>query len=376
MGIRAISGILFSENKFSRFNSVLSKPHIFRPNELKKQKKVLNLRKLPILAPRPMARLKYKFNPSTLNFEKISYGIRDYSLVVLKYLFAGLVVGAIGVVLYASFFKDPETARLERELKFMKNQLKDLNNQIDTLHMFAGDLQDKDDNVYRSIFGAEPYPEHLRNGGVGGSDRFKNLKGYESSDGIIETQKRLNVLQRRLVSQSKSYLEVFELAKAQNQMLQSIPAIQPVSNTDLKRIASGFGFRIHPIYKIAKMHTGLDFTADIGTEIYATGDGIVESVDSRLSGYGHHVVIQHGYGYQTLYAHMSRVAVKPGDKVMRGQVIGYVGNTGTSTGPHLHYEVIKNGEKVDPAFYFYSDITPEQYEDLLQRAANANQSFD
>jgi Peptidase family M23 len=323
-----------------------------------------------------MARLKYKFNPSTLNFEKISYGIRDYSLVVLKYLFAGLVVGAIGVVLYASFFKDPETARLERELKFMKNQLKDLNNQIDTLHMFASDLQDKDDNVYRSIFGAEPYPEHMRNGGVGGSDRFKNLKGYETSEGIIETQKRLNVVQRRLVSQSKSYMEVFEMAKAQNQMLQSIPAIQPVSNTDLKRIASGFGFRIHPIYKIAKMHTGLDFTADIGTEIYATGDGIVESVDSRLSGYGHHVVIQHGYGYQTLYAHMSRVAVNPGDKVMRGQVIGYVGNTGTSTGPHLHYEVIKNGEKVDPAFYFYSDITPEQYEDLLQRAANANQSFD
>jgi Peptidase family M23 len=337
---------------------------------------VLSLRKLPILAPRPMARLKYKFNPSTLNFEKISYGIRDYSLVVLKYLFAGLVVGAIGVVLYASFFKDPETARLERELKFMKNQLKDLNNQIDTLHMFASDLQDKDDNVYRSIFGAEPYPEHMRNGGVGGSDRFKNLKGYETSEGIIETQKRLNVVQRRLVSQSKSYMEVFEMAKAQNQMLQSIPAIQPVSNTDLKRIASGFGFRIHPIYKIAKMHTGLDFTADIGTEIYATGDGIVESVDSRLSGYGHHVVIQHGYGYQTLYAHMSRVAVNPGDKVMRGQVIGYVGNTGTSTGPHLHYEVIKNGEKVDPAFYFYSDITPEQYEDLLQRAANANQSFD
>jgi hypothetical protein len=323
-----------------------------------------------------MARLKYKFNPSTLNFEKISYGIRDYSLVVLKYLFAGLVVGAIGVVLYASFFKDPETTRLERELKFMKNQLKDLNNQIDTLHMFASDLQDKDDNVYRSIFGAEPYPEHMRNGGVGGSDRFKNLKGYESSEGIIETQKRLNIVQRRLVSQSKSYMEVFEMAKAQNQMLQSIPAIQPVSNTDLKRIASGFGFRIHPIYKIAKMHTGLDFTADIGTEIYATGDGIVESVDSRLSGYGHHVVIQHGYGYQTLYAHMSRVAVNPGDKVMRGQVIGYVGNTGTSTGPHLHYEVIKNGEKVDPAFYFYSDITPEQYEDLLQRAANANQSFD
>jgi murein DD-endopeptidase MepM/ murein hydrolase activator NlpD len=323
-----------------------------------------------------MARLKYKFNPSTLNFEKISYGIRDYTLGALKYLFAGLVIGAIGVVLYASFFKDPETARLSREVKYLRNQIDDLNNQIDTLEAFAYDLQEKDDNVYRSIFGAEPYPEYMRRGGVGGSDRYKNLKGYESSEGIIETQKRINRLQRFLVAQSKSFEEIFALAKTQDQMLQSIPAIQPVANKDLRRLASGFGMRIHPIYKIAKMHTGLDFTADIGTEIYATGDGTVDAVDSKLSGYGHHVVINHGFGYQTLYAHMSRVTVRPGEKVKRGQVIGYVGNTGTSTGPHLHYEVVKNGVKVDPAFYFYSDITPEQYEDMLQRVANANQSFD
>lgn len=323
-----------------------------------------------------MARLKYKFNPSTLNFEKISYGIRDYTLGAVKYLFAGLVIGAIGVVLYASFFKDPETARLSREVKYLRNQIEYLNDQIDTLEAFAYDLQEKDDNVYRSIFGAEPYPEHLRRGGIGGSDRYKNLKGYESSEGIIETQKRINRLQRFLVAQSKSFEEIFELAKTQDQMLQSIPAIQPVANKDLRRLASGFGMRIHPIYKIAKMHTGLDFTADVGTEIYATGDGSVEAVDSKLSGYGHHVIINHGFGYQTLYAHMSRVTVRPGEKVKRGQVIGYVGNTGTSTGPHLHYEVVKNGAKVDPAFYFYSDITPEQYEDMLQRVANANQSFD
>ena len=323
-----------------------------------------------------MARLKYKFNPSTLNFEKISYGIRDYTVSALKYLFAGLVIGAIGVVLYASFFKDPETARLSREVRYLRNQIDDLNNQIDTLEAFASDLQEKDDNVYRSIFGAEPYPEHLRRGGIGGTDRYRNLKGYESSEGIIETQKRINRLQRFLVAQSKSFEEIFALAKTQDQMLQSIPAIQPVANKDLKRLASGFGMRIHPIYKIAKMHTGLDFTADVGTEIYATGDGVIEAIDSKLSGYGHHVVINHGFGYQTLYAHMSRVSVRPGEKVKRGQVIGYVGNTGTSTGPHLHYEVLKNGQKVDPAFYFYSDITPEQYEDMLQRVANANQSFD
>jgi murein DD-endopeptidase MepM/ murein hydrolase activator NlpD len=323
-----------------------------------------------------MARLKYKFNPSTLNFEKISYGIRDYAVTALKYLFAGLVIGGIGVVLFVTFFKDPQTARLEREISFLNSQIKDLNSQLDTLEMFASDLQEKDDNVYRSIFGSEPYPEYLRRGGVGGSDRFRNLKGFESSGEIIETSKRINKLQRALVAQSKSYQEVYELARAQGKMLESIPAIQPVANSDLKRIASGFGMRIHPIYKISKMHTGLDFTADVGTEIYATGDGKVEAVDSKLSGYGHHVVIQHGYGYETLYAHMSKVNVRQGEEVKRGQIIGYVGNTGTSTGPHLHYEVIKNGIKVDPAFYFYNDITPEQYEDLLRRAANANQSFD
>jgi len=323
-----------------------------------------------------LARLKYKFNPSTLNFEKISYGLRDYLSSALKYLFAGLVIGAIGVVLYASFFKDPETARLDRELKFLRNQVKQLNNQIDTLETFAIDLQDRDDNVYRSIFGAEPYPEHLRDAGVGGSDRYQHLKGFQSSTDLISVQKRINKLERMMLTQSKSYEEVFALAQSQDQMLQAMPAIQPVANKDLRRIASGFGMRIHPIYKIAKMHAGLDFTADVGTEIYATGDGEVLSVDSKLSGYGHHVIIQHGYGFETLYAHMSRVAVRVREKVKRGQVIGYVGNTGTSTGPHLHYEVHKNGSPVDPAFYFYSDITPEQYEDLLQRAANANQSFD
>jgi murein DD-endopeptidase MepM/ murein hydrolase activator NlpD len=323
-----------------------------------------------------MPRLKYKFNPSTLNFEKISYGIRDYTVSALRYLFAGLVIGAIGVVLYASFFKDPETARLSREVKFLKGQIADLNEQIDTLELFVGDLQEKDDNVYRSIFGAEPYPEHLRRGGVGGSDRYKNLKGYDNSSDIIETQKKINRLQRALVSQSKSFEEVYELAKSKDTMLKCIPAIQPVSNKELKRLASGFGMRIHPIYKIAKMHTGLDFTADIGTEIYATGDGVIESIESKFSGYGQHVIINHGFGYESLYAHMSRVAVRPGQKVRRGQIIGYVGNTGTSTGPHLHYEVIKNGEKVDPSFYFYSDITPEQYEDMLKRSANAKQSFD
>ncbi|MEY3398715.1 MAG: hypothetical protein RL220_1309 [Bacteroidota bacterium] len=323
-----------------------------------------------------MARIKYKFNPTSLSFEKISYTVRDYALQAMRYLLVGLVIGGIAVVLFISFFKDPETARLESEVEYLKDQIEDLNHELDTLEQFASLLQERDDNVYRTIFGAEPYPEHLRRPGVGGSDRYRDLKGYESSETVIETSKRISRLQRRLVAQGKSMEEVVELARESNEMLSSIPAIQPVSNKDLTRIASGFGMRIHPIYKLMKMHTGLDFTAPVGTEIYATGDGVIEAVDSKLSGYGHHVIIKHGYGYQTLYAHMSKVMVRPGEKVKRGQVIGLIGNTGQSTGPHLHYEVIKDGAQVNPAFYFYSDITAAQYEELLQRANNANQSLD
>lgn len=323
-----------------------------------------------------MARIKYKFNPTSLSFEKISYTVRDYAIQAFRYLVAGLVIGGIAVVLFISFFKDPDTVRLESEVEYLKSQLNDLNNELDTLERFASNIQDRDDNVYRAIFGAEPYPEHLRRAGVGGSDRYKNLKGYDNSEAIIETAKRISRLERTMVAQGKSLEEIVELAKASDKMLSSIPAIQPVSNKDLTRIASGFGMRIHPIYKIMKMHAGLDFTAPVGTEIYATGDGVIQAVDSKLSGYGHHVIIEHGYGFQTLYAHMSKVMVRPGERVTRGQVIGLIGNTGTSTGPHLHYEVLKDGAQVNPAFYFYSDITAEQYEELLQRAENANQSFD
>jgi len=323
-----------------------------------------------------MAKQKFKFNPNTLNFEKITFGLRDYLLTGLRYLFAGTVIGGIGVVIYASFFKDPQTARLSREIDFLESQLLALNAQVDTLRLFANELEQRDDGIYRSIFGAAPFSDHIRNGGVGGAERYKAMKGFESSENVIETKKKINRLERELVAQSKSYDEVMDLAKRQTEMLSSIPAIQPVANKDLRRLASGFGVRIHPIYRIAKMHTGMDFTADIGTEIYATGDGVVESVDSKLTGYGHHVILQHGFGFQTLYAHMSRVLVKSGQRVTRGQVIGYVGNSGISSGPHLHYEVIRNGEKVDPAFYFYNDITPEQYEALLERASSGNQSFD
>jgi murein DD-endopeptidase MepM/ murein hydrolase activator NlpD len=319
-----------------------------------------------------LAKFKYRFNPSTLNFEQISFTVRDYLILGFRYLLAGLVIGGLGVVLYASFFKDPETSRLEREIKFLNQQVESMHGQMDSLDRYADVLQKRDDEIYRTIFAADPPKDRTRKGNNNG---FRNLAGYESTEAIIQTKERLSRIENVMVNQSKSYDEILQLVQRQDMMLACLPAIQPVDNKDLKRIASGFGFRIHPIYRVAKMHTGLDFTADIGTEIYATGDGIVKA-PSGGSGYGLHIVLDHGFGYQTLYGHMSRMAVRPGEKVKRGQIIGYVGNTGLSSGPHLHYEVIKNGVKVDPAYYFYNDLTPEQYADLLQRAANTGQSFD
>ena len=241
---------------------------------------------------------------------------------------------------------------------------------MDSLDQYVDVLQKRDNEIYRTIFGAAPIDHKY----VGGN-RYNEMAKFSTEEGIIETQNRLMAIQQNLIQQSKSYQEIMKLAKNQDQFLAGLPAIQPVDNKDLKRIASGFGYRIHPIYRVARMHTGLDFTAPIGTEIYATGDGVVKSPDGG-SGYGLHIVIDHGFGYQTLYAHMSRMAVRPGTKVKRGQIIGYVGNTGVSSGPHLHYEVIKNGQKVNPAYYFYNDLSPDQYAALLERASQSGQSFD
>lgn len=300
----------------------------------------------------------------------ISFTVRDYVWLVLKYLIVGLVIGGLGVILYASFFKDPETSRLQKELKYMDAQISGMREQMDSLDQYVDVLQKRDNEIYRTIFGAAPIDHKY----VGGN-RYNEIAKYSSEEGIIETQNRLMAIQQNLIQQSKSYQEIMKLAKKQDQFLAGLPAIQPVDNKDLKRMASGFGYRIHPIYRVARMHTGLDFTAPIGTEIYATGDGVVKSPDGG-SGYGLHIVIDHGFGYQTLYAHMSRMAVRPGIKVKRGQIIGYVGNTGVSSGPHLHYEVIKNGQKVNPAYYFYNDLSPDQYAALLERASQSGQSFD
>ena len=238
------------------------------------------------------------------------------------------------------------------------------------------ELQEKDDNIYRVIFEAEPIPKSIRDAGFGGVNRYRHLEGFGNAELVVETSQHLDKLVKKLVVQSRSFDEVIALAKNKTQMLASIPAIQPVANDKLTRVASGFNYRIHPIYKIKHFHTGIDFAAPRGTDIFATGDGVVKVVDRESRGYGFHVVIDHGFGYETLYGHMSKFNVRPGQKVKRGDVIGYVGSTGTSTAPHLHYEVIKNGEKINPINFFFNDLTPEEYDKVIEISSQSNQSFD
>ena len=237
-------------------------------------------------------------------------------------------------------------------------------------------LQETDDNLYRTIFGAEPVQATQRQAGIGGVNRYNELEGFNNSKLVIETAKKLDIIRKKVYVQSKSFDDLVLLSREKEDMLRSIPAIIPISTKDLTRIASGFGLRIHPVYKISKFHSGMDFTAPLGTEVYASGDGIVESVLSSKRGMGNYIVINHGFGYTSLYAHLESFNVKEGRKVRRGDIIGYVGNTGMSVAPHLHYEIKLNGLNVDPVNYFFNDLSPAEYEEMIEIASKTGQSFD
>ena len=322
-----------------------------------------------------MSKTKYKVNPHTLELEQVKLSKRDYLRKGGFYLIGGVVFSALVLFVAYSFFDSPKELMQKRELSQYKMQIELMNKRVDKLANVLKDIEERDDNIYRTIFEAEPVSVEERRAGIGGVDRYNDLKGYSNSEIIIKTTQKIDQLSRELYVQSKSFDEVYKFAKTKEDMLASIPGIQPVSNKDLRRIASGFGFRIHPIYKTLRMHEGIDFSAPIGTPIYATGDGVVERLNGRMSGYGKVMKINHGYGYETLYAHCDKIIVKPGQKVKRGEIIGYVGNSGRSTGPHLHYEVIKNGKKINPIHYFYQDLTPEEYEKVIEISSRPTQSM-
>ncbi len=323
-----------------------------------------------------MAKAKYYFNTDSLKFEKVVVSFRKQFWRVFGWLATAAVFGSIVLLLAYSFLDSPKEKQLKRELNAMTVQYDLLQQRMDLAQSVLQDLQKRDDQIYRVIFEAEPIPATVREAGFGGVNRYKEIEGYDNSELMVNSSRQIDKLYRQLYIQSKSYDEVFELVKKKGELLASIPAIQPVTNKGLARIASGFGYRIHPIYKTAMMHDGIDFTAPIGTEIYATGNGVIEKVEYNGRGYGNNITINHGFGYETLYGHMSRFAVRPGQRINRGDIIGYVGNTGSSTGPHVHYEVIKNGQKIDPINFFFNDLTPDDYDKVRTMASQQNQSFD
>ncbi len=295
---------------------------------------------------------------------------------VLSYLATGLFFATITIILAFKYLNSPKEKQLRRENEVISLQYELLNNRMTEVAEVLENIQERDNNIYRTIFEAEPIPASIRKAGFGGVDRYKELQGYNNSDLMVETSKRMDRISKQLYIQSKSFDEVVKLVKGKAQLLASIPAIQPIANEDLRHQPSGFGWRTHPIYKTPEFHPGMDFAAPQGTEIRATGDATVERADAAAQGYGNHVVLNHGYGYKTLYGHMLKFVVHPGQKIKRGQLIGYVGSTGLSTAPHVHYEVLKGGEKMNPINYYYSDLTPEQYQKLIELSEQSSQSFD
>lgn len=323
-----------------------------------------------------MPRTKYKFNPESLSFDKIRLGIGEILMRFLAYFIGSVLIAVIYWIIFAAFFDSPKEKALEREVQQLTIQYDLINREMGDIEGVLDDLQKTDDNLYRTIFEAEPIPATLREGGVGGVNRYKSLEGYRNSNLVIETASRLDKIRKKVYLQSKSFDDLIGLARNKEDMLRSVPAIIPISGKDLTRVASGFGLRIHPIYKIIKFHSGMDFTAPAGTDVYAAGNGTVTSVQSSQRGLGKNIVIDHGFGYSSIYAHLSNFNVRVGQKVQRGDVIGYVGNTGTSIANHLHYEIKLNGVNVDPVNYYFEDLSPAEYERVIEIASKTGQSFD
>ena len=319
-------------------------------------------------------KVKYQFNTKSLAVEKVHETFWDKLKVFLRIVFAGMVFSVIVLSIGYTVFDSPKEKRLRREIEQYKTQYQIINDRLDILNAVMGDIQERDDHIYRVIFEADPIPRTVREAAFGGSDRYSHLEGFDNSQLISSTMQRIDLMSRQLYVQSRSYDEVFEMAKNKADMLASIPAIIPIAK-GTERLVSGFGFRIHPIYKSLRMHTGVDFTAPTGTPIYATGNGVVKRAQRDNSGYGLMVEVDHGYGYTTIYAHMSQVKVRVGQTIKRGEVIGLVGNTGLSSGPHLHYEVIRNGKKVNPVNYFNNDLSPEEFDIIFELASRVNQSL-
>jgi len=324
-----------------------------------------------------MARIKYYYDTESCKYERIKVSTWDIILNLLGFFSVSFIISVIIVVLFSTYFESPKEMLLTKENQELKIYYDLLEKELGNLDGMMASLQKRDDNVYRVIFEADPIPESIRQAGTGGSEKYKEILENDlvNEEMIIQALGKVDQIKRQMYIQTKSYDEILQMARNKSKLLAATPAIQPISNKELTRLASGFGMRIHPIYKVKMMHFGVDFTAPRHTPIYSTGDGVVERVIRSFGGYGKQVVINHGFGYKTRYAHMQDFNVKKGDRIKRGDLIGTVGNSGLSTAPHLHYEILKDNKKVNPVNYFYMDLNDEEYEKILELASIENQSL-
>lgn len=322
-----------------------------------------------------MRKVYYIYNSKTRTYDRVYPTVRQRALSIARRLFVGMGLGAASFIILLLIFGSPSEKELRIENSRLLAQYNVLSHRLDEALGVMSDIQQRDDNLYRVMLQADPIADPVRKAGYGGTNRYEELMDMANADLVVNTTQKMDMLDRQLYIQSQSFDEVVALCKEHDDMLKCIPAIQPVSNKDLKKTASGYGVRVDPIYKTTKFHEGMDFSANIGTPIYATGNGTVTKAGWQ-SGYGRVVVINHGYGYETLYAHMNKINVRVGQKVTRGEVIGEVGNTGKSTGPHLHYEVHVKGRVVNPVNYYFMDLNAEDYDRMIQIATNHGNVFD
>ena len=325
-----------------------------------------------------MARIKYYYDTESCRYERIRVSTWDIVWNALGFLTLALLLSAGIVFVYIKYFESPEEALLRKENQELQMYYDLLSKEVKDANEMLTALQERDDNIYRIIFGVEPIPEEVRTAGFGGANRYKELmeEGLEREDLVIDNYKRIDQLKKQMYIQTKSYDQIMSMAKDKELFLASLPAIQPVSKENLKRLSSGFGYRLDPILKVRRPHHGVDFSLPIGSPVYATGDGEISLIrHNKISGYGNQIEVNHGFGYKTKYAHLSEILVKPGQKVKRGELIAYSGNTGKSTAPHLHYEVKIDGRPNNPVHYFYKDLNEEEYEEGLRVASIENQAM-
>jgi murein DD-endopeptidase MepM/ murein hydrolase activator NlpD len=323
-----------------------------------------------------MKKIKYYYNTNTLRYEKLETPLRIKILRIFGFIAAAFVTATFISLIAFKFVGSPNEKILGMQNEMLKDNYRDLREKVKDMEKAVAELEKRDNTVYRAIFEANPIPDSARAKELEEQIEIATITRMEDKELLTSIVSTLNNLTSRIRVQKDSYKEIDGLINNKELLLSHTPAIQPVSNKEMSRIASGFGHRIDPVYKTVKMHAGLDFAAPQGTPIYATADGTVKIAGNQGNGYGNHVVINHGYGYQTLYGHMVRVKSRPGQAVKRGEVIGWVGSTGKSTGPHCHYEVHKNDRRIDPVYFFYNDLTPDQFDRLLKQAAASNQSLD